>query len=158
MRSKSKSAAGARRPCTHTPGIMSGRRQATITRALRQAIAHRSEVVFAYLFGSFSEDLPFRDIDVAVWINEGKGEKRLGRDPWRYEAQLEMELAPLVGVTVDVTMLNHASLPLRYHATRGELLFSRNEIQRCTFLEETWRDYFEMEPYLNQFLRDILRE
>ncbi|MBC7339026.1 MAG: nucleotidyltransferase domain-containing protein [Firmicutes bacterium] len=139
-----------------TPGAVSSGRRASIKRALKGALARRPEIVFAYLFGSFAEKLPFRDIDIAVWVDEDAGRKDLEQDPWRYEAKLGAGLTPLVGIPVDVTVLNHAPLPLRYHATRGELLFTRDEMQRCTFLEETWRDYFEMEPHLRQFLHDIL--
>ncbi|MEW5934630.1 MAG: nucleotidyltransferase domain-containing protein [Bacillota bacterium] len=139
-----------------TPGAVSSGRRASIKRALKDALARRPEIVFAYLFGSFAEKLPFRDIDIAVWVDEDAGRKDLEQDPWRYEATLGAGLTPLVGTPVDVTILNHAPLPLRYHATRGELLFTRDEMQRCTFLEETWRDYFEMEPHLRQFLHDIL--
>ncbi|MEW6399037.1 MAG: nucleotidyltransferase domain-containing protein [Bacillota bacterium] len=138
------------------PRFASTGTRATIKRVLRQALARRPEVLFAYLFGSFAERLPFRDIDIAVWIDPAVGPEDLEYRPWRYEATLEAGLTPLVGIPVDVTLLSPAPIPLRYHATRGELLFSRDETKRCTFLEETWRDYFDMEPHMRQFLHDIL--
>jgi len=36
---------------------------------LREALEAREEIVFAYLHGSFAEGLPFRDVDVAIYLD-----------------------------------------------------------------------------------------
>ncbi len=110
------------------------------------------EVLFAYLYGSFSEGLPFNDIDVGI------GLAREGLSPaeiLQYELEKEIDLELLLGLPVDLQVLSHAPLPLRYHISQGHLLFSRDEPARYSFLETTWRDYFDYYPLVRQFYYDI---
>ncbi len=89
----------------------------------------RGEVVFAYLHGSFLEG-NFRDIDVAIYLNELKGTK----DALRYELALERVLEEVISFPVDVRILNIAPLPFRFGVIKqGLLLFSRDEGVRCDF-------------------------
>jgi len=67
-----------------------------------------------------------------------------------------MLLDPLVGMPVDVLTLNYAPVALRYHATCGKVLLSKNELARFTFLEETWREYFDCQPLFRAFYNDLL--
>lgn len=120
---------------------------------LAWALAKRPEVVFAYLHGSFLTEGPCGDVDVALFLAD---EGPWATAPWRYEAELSLELERLVGLPVDVHLLNLASPAFRYHATSGQVLLSRDEPRRYAFLEETWRQYFDYQPYVSQFLRDVL--
>lgn len=110
------------------------------------------EVLFAYLYGSFSEGLPFSDIDVGIYLHQ---ERLSGREMQQYELRKGIDLELLAGLPVDLRVLNYSSLPLRYHVSRGELLFSRDEPTRYAFLEATWRDYFDYYPLARQFFRDL---
>lgn len=110
------------------------------------------EVLFAYLYGSFSQGLPFNDVDVGVYL------AREGLSPdevLRYETEKGMDIELLIGLPLDLKVLNYAPLPLRYHISQGQLLFSRDEPARYAFLEATWRDYFDYYPLARQFFRDI---
>ncbi|MBE3587842.1 MAG: nucleotidyltransferase domain-containing protein [Thermoanaerobacteraceae bacterium] len=119
---------------------------------LRRELSRRREIVFAYLHGSFLLPVPCGDVDVAVYLEEAA----LSPKHWEYEAALAMSLDHLVGMPVDVLTLNHAPVALRYHASRGRVLCSRNELARFTFLEETWREYFDYQPVFRAFLKDLL--
>lgn len=110
------------------------------------------EVLFAYLYGSFSEGLPFSDIDVGIYLSDSD---MSGGEMQQYELRKAIDLELSVGLPVDLKVLNHAPLPLRYHITRGQLLFSRDEPRRYAFLEATWRDYFDYYPLARQFFRDL---
>lgn len=124
-----------------------------IKRILKKELSHREEIVFAYLHGSFLLPVPCGDIDIAVYV----GESALNKiRVWEYEADLSAALEPLVGMPVDVLVLNRAPVALRYHATRGEMLVSKNEFARFTFLEETWREYFDCQPLFRAFFDDLL--
>ncbi|MGI9953423.1 nucleotidyltransferase domain-containing protein [Moorellaceae bacterium AZ2] len=105
------------------------------------------EIVFAYLHGSFLLPVPRGDVDIAVYVEESALKARV----WEYEADLSAALEPLVGMPVDVLVLDRAPVALRYHATRGEVLVSKNELARYTFLEETWREYFDCQPLFRAF-------
>ena len=43
--------------------------RANLTEAIRQGLQARPEVMFAYLHGSFLTGGPYRDVDVAVWLD-----------------------------------------------------------------------------------------
>ncbi|WP_456366993.1 type VII toxin-antitoxin system MntA family adenylyltransferase antitoxin [Thermococcus sp.] len=115
---------------------------------LREALAEKEEVLFAYLHGSFLDDGPFRDIDVAVYV-----EKTVGRF---YEMELEEELSRLVGFPVDVRILNDAPVTFRFRAIGGELLFSKDERARCMFEEMTMAEYHDYSYYLELYRREAL--
>ncbi|RMD62670.1 nucleotidyltransferase domain-containing protein [Candidatus Parcubacteria bacterium] len=95
------------------PQEKSAEERAVMVEALRRVLAEAPEVVFAYLFGSFQKGLPFRDVDVGVYLAEGV-------DPWetafRLAAALERALRA-VGhpAPVDVRVLNQAPVGFRYH-------------------------------------------
>ncbi|WP_027718476.1 nucleotidyltransferase domain-containing protein [Desulfovirgula thermocuniculi] len=119
---------------------------------LKRELSKRPEIFFAYLHGSFLLPVPCGDVDVAVYL--GKDATDLGT--WEYEAELGASLEPLAGMPVDVLVLNRAPVALRYHATRGQVLYSRDEETRFTFLENTWREYFDYQPLLRAFLEDLV--
>lgn len=121
---------------------------------LQRRLEARPEIVFAYLHGSFVSGGPYRDVDVAVWVNPA-------REPdhgTRYALDLGLALERGLGARVDVQVLNDAPLAFRYHAMDGRLLFTRDE----EFLDElrarTWDEYFDFAPLARQYLRDALGE
>jgi predicted nucleotidyltransferase len=121
---------------------------------LQRRLEARPEIVFAYLYGSFVSGGPYRDVDVAVWVNPA-------REPdhgTRYALDLGLALERGLGARVDVQVLNDAPLAFRYHAMDGRLLFTRDE----EFLDElrarTWDEYFDFAPLARQYLRDALGE
>lgn len=123
-----------------------------IKNILKRELSRHGEIVFAYLHGSFLLPVPCGDVDVAVYLRE----ESLYPRHWEYEAGLAMALDHLVNLPVDIMTLNHAPVVLRYHVTRGQVLFSRNEPARFTFLEKTWREYFDFQPFFRAFLKDFL--
>lgn len=120
--------------------------------ALRAALAARTEILFAYLFGSCLEEDHCGDLDLAVYLRPDA----VPGSAFDYEAELALELEPSLGLPVDVVLLNRAAPPLRYHATCGELILSRDEPARYAFLERTWRDYFDYRYHRRRFLLDVL--
>lgn len=119
---------------------------------IKKELSRRKEVVFAYLHGSFLMPVPCGDIDIAVYIENTITDQK----HWEYEAGLAMLLDPLAGMPVDVLTLNCAPVALRYHATCGQILFSKNEQARFAFLEETWREYFDCQYMFRAFYNDLL--
>lgn len=125
-----------------------------IENILKGKLSNRQEITFAYLHGSFLLPVPCGDVDLAVYLDE----TALSQKHWEYEAELAMSLDHLVGMPVDVLTLNHAPVALRYHVTRGKVLLSRDEKNRFNFLEQTWREYFDYQPFLKAYLNDLLFE
>lgn len=117
---------------------------------LSDALAKRKEIVFAVLHGSFAERLPFRDLDIAVWVEP------MPDEIWHYEFRLADELTMLVGLPVDVLILNSAPLGFQFHALNGILLMCRDEESYHAIREHTWQLWFDFEPYARENLRALL--
>lgn len=129
--------------------VVSRRDKNELREHLRRHFLGQPEVVFAYLHGSFVADLPYRDIDVAVYL------KPLPADSLEYRLAVGNELTLRLGFPVDVQVLNDASPAFRYSVTRGQLLFSRDEVLRGLFCERTWREYLDFLPFLKDNLREL---
>lgn len=92
-----------------------------IIKEIRKTLEKRSEVCFAYLFGSFTRYNLVRDIDVAVWVKEGI-------NPLEYTIKLSEELEKKTRLPIDVIILNAAPVTLRYNVFReGQLILIRDE-------------------------------
>ncbi len=120
---------------------------------LRLELERRPEIVFAYVHGSFLASGPYRDIDVAAWLDPSL----LARGDWeRYALDLSVALHLELKFPVDVRALNGASLAFRYHALRGRPLVVRDQ----EFLDEMrariWDEYFDFLPFARQYLREAL--
>jgi len=106
--------------------------KAVLTRELKQ----RTEISFAYLYGSFIDPVAsFRDIDVAVWLSK----KVL---TFSYKFDLEIALEQQLHYPVDVQVLNNASLGFKFSVFKyGELLFCRDEQLLTDLIEEVAVNY-----------------
>jgi predicted nucleotidyltransferase len=124
--------------------------------AMRQALEARPEVVFAYVHGSFVEDRPVHDVDVAVYLAPGAGDGAT-LTALSLAAELERALPPTARLPVDVRLLNQAPTGFRYHAFRGRLLFSRDEEARSAMVERTVVSYLDRKPILEQALKEAMR-
>jgi len=113
----------------------------------------RPEVSFAYLYGSFVAGLPCRDIDVGIFVDEG----RLGdEDPWDWETRWSAELTRAVGIPVDVRVLNRAPVGFQHGVLQGEALLVGDEVRLGDFIERVAGDYMEFEWLGRQYLREVL--
>lgn len=132
--------------------VMSEEERRQLLRRLREELELREEILFAYVLGSFAEGLPFRDVDVAVWA-EGVEEE----EAWDYETKLSVDLTLKLDLPIDVKLLNYAPLGFKFNATKGELLFSRDEELRLRFVEETWIEYMDFSWLSRYMLKEALR-
>ena len=90
---------------------------------LAEALRREERVALAFLFGSFLEGV-FRDVDVAVYLS---GEADL-LDAAAYAEELSSRLTTLVGLPVDVVVLNFAPTWLRRRAFSGKELVVKDEL------------------------------
>lgn len=127
---------------------MSPAQRNLVARALETALASDEDVVFAFLHGSFVLDVPFRDVDVAVFFAPGVAH------PDERSLTLAERLSALVHLPVDVLALNAAPLSFRFHAVRGRLLTARDEMLLADVLEDTMRRYFDVAPVLMHATRE----
>jgi predicted nucleotidyltransferase len=122
---------------------------------LAQALDAHPEILVAVLHGSFVRGEPFRDVDVAVWLNP----LRLSKDArFRLALELSVQLRLTLGFPVDVRVLNDAPLSFRYHALRGSSLLVRDEELLAELRTRTWDEYLDFQPFARRYLREALSE
>ncbi len=134
------------------PHVIAPEEREKIVEQVSEALKERSEIVFAYLFGSFAEGSPFRDIDVAVWV-EGIDKEQV----WDYETELAIDLTKTLGIEVDVRLLNFAPVGFCINAVKGILLLSRDDELRLAFIERISRLYMDFSWLARQMLKEALR-
>ena len=114
-----------------------------ILKRLTDILGSRKNIQFAFLHGSFTGEVPFHDIDVAIYLSNAR-EETATLDT----LELSNRLSNDFGVSVDVRPLNFASIPFKYHAIRGRLLFERDEDLTAQFIEQTVQRYLDIKPLL----------
>ena len=112
---------------------------------LASLIQDQGEIVFAYLFGSFIEDLPFHDIDMGIYLSEIKEEEAT-----LYSIDLALILTQALRIPVDVRVLNFAPVSFLYHVIRGKLILERDEEVLSGFVEKTIAKYLDLKPLIRR--------
>jgi len=135
------------------PRILPDGDQTLLVEALRKHLEGRPEIVFAYLHGSFLDGGPYRDVDVAVWVDPVRC--NIGRSS-QYAIELATELSVALGQPVEVQVLNRAPLAFRYHAMKGRPLLVHDWERLYELRARTWDDYFDFLPFSRQYLRELL--
>ena len=122
--------------------------RAHVVAALAAALASNPRVAFAYLYGSFAEGRAFRDIDVGVYL---AGNVTRDADD---ELVMSEQLSRLVGLPVDMRILNGAPRTFLFHVLHGSRLTCRNEQELAEVMERTAQRYLDIEPVLRQATRE----
>lgn len=117
---------------------------------LARRLEARSEVVAAFLHGSFARGEAFHDIDVAVVVDPAQVPEA---DALAYMAGLGAELEWELNLPMDVRVINWSSPDLRFAAAQGEVLVSRGEAA-ADFLEHAALVYLDLEPFYRQQLSE----
>jgi predicted nucleotidyltransferase len=130
-----------------------GDERARVAAALGGALEARPEIRFACLHGSFARGEPYRDVDVAIWIDPMlvAPEARVS-----YMLDLAVDLEEALGQRVDLQILNDAPLAFRYHALAGQALAVRDRDEFDDLRARTWDEYFDFLPFTRQYLREVL--
>ncbi|MHA1386740.1 MAG: nucleotidyltransferase domain-containing protein [Candidatus Helarchaeota archaeon] len=124
-----------------------------IVKKLTDSLMYKKDIIFAYLHGSFILDVPFHDIDIAIFVENSEINEKEFVD---YEIQLSIELELKLKLLVDIKLLNFAPLSFRYQITKGNLLFCKNKEFLYNFIENTWNNYLSFKPYRDLALKYLL--
>ena len=120
-----------------------------IAQRLASGLDAEPSVVFAYLYGSFVEPRPFRDIDVGVYLDGVPVDRAAG-----VALMLSESLSARLGMPVDVRALNAAPVSFVYHVLRGRLLVCRDEAILGAIIEQTASRYLDIAPLLRQSAKE----
>jgi predicted nucleotidyltransferase len=124
--------------------------RAAIEQALRTFFAReRRGVVAAYLFGSVARGTPRRgsDVDIAILCAPEPPTSLAG-----LPLDLEAELERLLGVPVQIVVLNRAPVDLIHRVLRdGVLLVDRDPSTRIRFEVRARNEFFDLQPVLARY-------
>jgi predicted nucleotidyltransferase len=123
-----------------------------IKEKIKDILEKKSEISFAFTHGSFVKEGHFRDIDIAIFLDQ------IPESLIDYELSLETELMSAVGTyQVDVRVLNMAPLSFKYNVIKnGAILLVKDDNKRTDFQEVVLSLYFDFEPYRNNYLRETI--
>ncbi len=120
---------------------------------LCQLLAAHEEIIFAYLFGSFAEGLPYHDVDVGVFLEPFVLSTTTTLD---YEMSLSVELTLALHVEVDVHVLNGAPLGFQHSILQGQALLVRDEERLTDFIERVGLEVMTFSHHAEAYLREVL--
>jgi predicted nucleotidyltransferase len=119
--------------------------------AMAPTIFEETPVLFAYLYGSYAKGLshPFSDLDVGIYIEDP--DKRSCLD---LELSLALRIDEKLDHTVnsEVRVLNHLPLTVKGRVlSDGELIYSRDELNRIEFETQVRKAYFDFLPVIHAY-------
>ena len=119
--------------------------------AMASTIFEKTPVLFAYLYGSYAKGLshPFSDLDVGIYV-EGL-DKGSCLD---LELSLALRIDEKLNHTVqwEVRVLNHLPLAVKGRILAdGELIYSRDEMNRIEFETQVRKAYFDFLPVIHAY-------
>ncbi len=126
---------------------------AATVRALRAGLRDRREVLFAYVFGSFAEGLPYRDVDVGVFVDPAA---LAGKDAFDFETRLSLDLSRTLGAPIDARLLNGAPVGFQHSVLRGKVLMARDEAALGDFVEQVAEQVMDFAWLGRVYLREVL--
>ncbi len=119
---------------------------------LTSILVCEDKILFAYLHGSFQEGLPFRDIDIAIYLSDLPRKQQLD-----LELKLEDVIEQKVKFPVDLKVLNSAPPAFCYLVIKkGRKLLVRDDSNRTDFEVRTLRQYFDFLPFRQRYLKEAV--
>jgi predicted nucleotidyltransferase len=114
-------------------------------------IFKRTLVLFAYLYGSYAKGLShrFSDLDVGIFVEDMDRKACLD-----LELMLSLRIDENLGHVVqsEVRVLNNLPLVVQGRILAdGELIYSRDEINRIEFETQVRKAYFDFLPVIQQY-------
>jgi len=135
--------------------IISPENKNTLLNNMAGTLQENRAITFAYIHGSFLTEDTFRDIDIAVYLDEQAARDKARHT--RHEIALEMELEKIFNYPFDIRIVNNAPLSFRYNVLKnGRLLFSKDEDLSANFAARTMSDYVDFLPYRKRYLKEVL--
>ena len=120
-----------------------------LSERLGSVLRNRDEIMFAYVYGSFVEGLPFHDIDVGVYVLKVEEKEAIS-----YNLTLGQALSKEMQMPVDVRILNFAPVLFLYHVIRGNVVFDRDEETRSRVVERTIQRYLDLKPMIHRGVKE----
>lgn len=125
-----------------------------IFKTLKRKLSSSGEIIFCYIHGSFLDDYPFHDIDIAVYVDQKKIKPQQAFD---YSFQLSLNLSGEIGLEIDIQVMNYAPLGFQHSVFKnGKLLFSKDENLRLNLIESASLEYIDFFELSLQYIHDLV--
>jgi len=122
-----------------------------IIEKIENFVKDRKEIIFAYIFGSFTESKTFKDLDLAIYLDESNTAlKKIF-----YEVELSNQLEEIIRIPVDIIILNSASDAILYRASQGILVKNSDDNTRVSFLTTHWKEYWDFKGKLQEHISEV---
>jgi len=124
-----------------------------ILSVIREVLAREDEIIFAMVYGSFVEDLPFRDIDLGIYV---KNLNTTSYFDYEFDISQKVQLALESNIPIDVRIVNLAPLPFKFRVITGMLLFTQDDRVWEEFAIEVARAYMDMAPLREKYILESI--
>ena len=112
----------------------------------------RNEILFAYIFGSFTEDETFNDVDIGIYLNP----ESLPTEVF-YEVELSNQLEKILKIPVDIVILNKTSDFILHRATKGIMVKNNNDQIRTDYITKHWKMYWDFKDKIREQVMEMKR-
>lgn len=116
-----------------------------IKKLIKDFLVNNTQIVFAYLFGSFVEEDKFNDIDIALYSAEENIDT----------IEIALELERFLNVTIDIINIKKAPDYLIHSISKGDVLIDNDEDLRIDFITAAWSKYLDFKYYRERYLEEI---
>lgn len=138
-----------------TKYILSPAQKDNLMKQTAEIVSRQIDFAFLYVHGSFIEDIPFGDIDLAIYILDNM--LPTNELTIKKELALEVSLQEELGYPFDVRIINTAPLSFCYNVIKnGRLLCDNDEDIRVQFVTQTIGRYIDFLPYRKRYLKEVL--
>ncbi|RLB15798.1 MAG: hypothetical protein DRG63_06295 [Deltaproteobacteria bacterium] len=127
--------------------------KAQILSVAREVLAGEDQIIFAMVYGSFVEDVPFRDIDLGIYVKDLNTGSYFD---YEFDISQKVQLALESNIPIDVRIINLAPLPFKFRVVTGKLLFTRDEEVWEEFAIEVARSYMDMAPLRERYILESI--
>jgi predicted nucleotidyltransferase len=125
-----------------------------IINKIRGILLKRKEIEFSILFGSFLQELPFKDIDVGIFLNKDYLEK-INKIDYIIELGIYIE-DRIKGFNFDIVILNELNSSFLYHVFKeGKLLFARDKEKYYNYIIYIIEDYLDYKKYRDLLIKEL---
>ena len=125
-----------------------------IINRIRGILLKRKEIEFSILFGSFLQELPFKDIDVGIFLNKDYL-KKINKIDYIIDLDIYIE-DRIKGFNFDIVILNELNSSFLYHVFKeGKLLFARDKEKYYNYIIYIIEDYLDYKEYRDLLIKEL---
>lgn len=126
-----------------------------IVKKIKNILSKRMEIEFSLLFGSFLTNIPFEDIDIAIYLND-RHFKKINKINYLIEITLLLE-DKIKNYNFDIVILNDLNFNFIFNVFKeGRLLFARNKNKYYDFVIYIVEQYLDFKTFRDYLLKELV--